>query len=235
MENFPSVVDYHFTAEVEEQFDEIALGSLKWNGMLESFYSTFHESIEAALEKKDRKTGTRLLGTHPETGEQVTVRMGRYGPVAQLGNADNGNKPRYASLNKNQLLESITLDEAINLFRLPRSLGINEGEEIVVGTGKFGPYVRHKGKFYSLKRDIDDPYSITIERALEIIAEKNENEKKKVIRDFGDIVILNGRYGPFLIKDKKNYRIPKGADAAKLTKEECMVIIEKSDKTKKRS
>jgi DNA topoisomerase-1 len=235
MENFSDIVDYNFTAEVEEQFDEIAMGDLKWAGMLHNFYVPFHKTIENTLEKKDRKTGSRILGNHPETGEPVSVRMGRFGPVAQIGNPDNGNKPRFASLTKNQLLETITLDEALNLFRLPRSLGMHEGEDMVVGVGKFGPYIRFKGKFYSLKKGVDDPYTVTIERALEIISEKNESEKNKVIKDFGEIMVINGRYGPYLTKDKQNYRLPKGTDAQKLTREECVGIIEKSDKTKKSS
>ncbi|MGD0340204.1 MAG: type I DNA topoisomerase [Bacteroidales bacterium] len=235
IENFSDIVDYNFTAEVEEQFDQIAMGDLKWTGMLNQFYGPFHKTIENTLEKKDRKTGTRFLGNHPETGEPVSVRMGRFGPVAQIGNPDNGNKPRFASLTKNQLLETITLDEAMKLFRLPRSLGMHEGEDMVVGVGKFGPYIRYKGKFFSLKKGIDDPYSVTMERALEIISEKNENEKNKIIRDFGEIMVLNGRYGPYLTKDKQNYRLPKGTDANKLTKEECQKIIEKSAKTKKSS
>lgn len=235
IDNFSVIVDYHFTAEVEEQFDEIALGKLKWTGMLHDFYVPFHKTVESTLEKKDRKTGGRILGNHPETGEPVTVRMGRFGPVAQIGNADNGNKPRFASLSKNQLLETITLEEALNLFRLPRSLGNHDGEEIVVGVGKFGPYLRFKGKFFSLKKGVDDPYSVTMERAVEIINEKNEDDRKKVINDFGDIRVLNGRYGPYLTRDKQNYRLPKGTDAEKLTKEDCIEIIEKNDKTKKSS
>jgi DNA topoisomerase-1 len=233
IENFSDIVDYHFTAEIEEQFDEIALGNIKWTGMLRSFYTPFHKTIESTLEKKDRKTGVRLLGNHPETGEPVTVRMGRYGPVAQIGNSDNGSKPRFASLNKDQLIETITLEEALNLFRLPRIVGIYEGEEIVAGTGKFGPYIRYKGKFYSLKKDVDDPHSVIVERAVEVINEKNENEKKKIIRDFGDIVLLNGKYGPYLTRDKQNYRLPKGTDTEKLTREECLQIIEKTNKSKK--
>ena len=235
IENFSDIVDYNFTAEVEEQFDEIAMGDLKWTQMLRNFYGPFHKTIENTLEKKDRKTGTRVLGNHPQTGEPVSVRMGRFGPVAQIGNSDNDNKPRFASLTKNQLLETITLDEALNLFRLPRSLGMHEGEDMVIGVGKFGPYIRYKGKFFSLKKGIDDPYSVTMERALEIISEKNESEKNKIIKDFGEIMVLNGRYGPYLTKDKQNYRLPKGTDAQKLTKEECLKIIEKSDKTKKTS
>ena len=233
LENFSEIVDYHFTAEVEEQFDEIALGNLKWTGMLHNFYGPFHKTIETTLEKKDRKTGIRILGNHPETGEPVTVRMGRFGPVAQIGNSDSENKPRFASLTRDQLIETITLGEALNLFRLPRSLGQFENEEIVVGTGRFGPYVRFKNKFYSLKKGVDDPYVITFERAVEIIREKAESEKKKIIKDFDDILVLNGRYGPYITRDKKNYRLPKGTDAEKLTREDCIKIIEKSSSKNK--
>src|SRR5450759_1082117 len=235
MENFSEIIDYHFTAEVEEQFDEIALGNLKWTGMIEKFYSPFHKTVTNTLEKKERKTGVRVLGNHPETGEPITVRMGRFGPVAQIGETGNEEKPRYASLSKNQLLETITLGEALNLFRLPRSLGEYDGEEMVVGIGKFGPYIRFKSKFFSLKKGVDDPYTVSIERGIEIILEKNETDKKKVIKDFGDIMLLNGRYGPYLVKDKQNFRLPKGTDAEKLTKEDCVKIIETSDKTKKSS
>jgi DNA topoisomerase-1 len=233
LENFSDIVDYHFTAEVEEQFDEIALGSLKWTEMIDKFYTPFHLTVTRTLEKKERKTGIRLLGNHPETGEPITVRMGRFGPVAQIGEAGNDEKPRFASLTKNQLLETITLEEALNLFRLPRSLGKYEDEDIVVGVGKFGPYVRFKGKFFSLRKGIDDPYTVTVERAVELILEKNDNDSKKVIKEYDDIKVLNGRYGPYITKDKKNYRIPKGSNAELLTKEECVTIIENSDKTKK--
>ena len=235
LENFSEIVDYHFTAEIEEQFDEIALGNLKWTGMIDKFYSPFHKTVTNTLEKKERKTGVRVLGKHPDTGESVTVRMGRFGPVAQIGDSGNDEKPRFASLSKSQLLETITLDEALNLFRLPRSLGEYEGDDTVVGIGKFGPYIRYKSKFFSLKKGVDDPYTVTFERAVEVILEKNESDKKKVIKDFGDMMVLNGRYGPYLVKDKLNYRLPKGTDAEKLTKDDCSTIIENSDKTKKSS
>jgi DNA topoisomerase-1 len=235
MENFPEIVDYNFTAEIEEQFDDIAGGKLKWTGMLEKFYQPFHKTVTTTLEKKERKTGVRVLGNHPETGEPVTVRMGRFGPVAQIGNSDNGDKPRFASLPKHLLLETITLEEALNLFRLPRSLGQHDDGEMMVGIGKFGPYIRYKSKFYSLKKGVDDPYTITIDRAVEIINEKNENDKKKLIKDFDDIKVLNGRFGPYITRDKQNYKIPRGTDAEKLTKEECLSIIEKNEKTKKKS
>jgi DNA topoisomerase-1 len=233
IENFKNIIDYNFTAEVEEQFDEIAAGSLKWNGMLEKFYSSFHKSVEVTLEKKDKQTGARILGKHPETGETVSVKMGRYGPVVQIGDSNNGDKPKFASLLKDQLIETITLEEALMLFRLPRSLGIHEEGEMVVSIGKFGPYIRFKNKFYSLKKGKDDPYSITKERALEIITEKAENDKQKVIREFGEIKVLNGRYGPYISSNKNNYRIPKGTDPLQLTKEDCEKIIENNGKNKK--
>ncbi|MCU0362823.1 MAG: type I DNA topoisomerase [Bacteroidales bacterium] len=232
-ENFSDIVDYNFTAEVEEQFDEIALGSMKWTDMIRKFYSPFHDTVTKTLEKRERKTGVRVLGNHPETGEQVTVKMGRFGPVAQIGEAGKDEKPRFASLSKNQLLETITLEEALDLFKLPRSLGSHDDAEMVAGTGKFGPYVRYKSKFYSLKKGIDDPYTVTAERALEIIREKTESDNKKLISDFDGILVLNGRYGPYISRDKQNYRIPKGTDAAKLTKDDCLKIIESNDKSKK--
>jgi DNA topoisomerase-1 len=230
MENFSAIVDYNFTAEVEEQFDEIAEGKLIWTGMIKKFYFSFHKTVEETLEKKTRKTGIRVLGTHPDTGEQVSVKMGRFGPVAQIGDTGNGGKPRFASLSRNQLIETITLSEALNLFNLPRSLGIYEGDEVVAGIGKFGPYVRFRNKFYPLKKGIDDPYSVTLERAAEIMREKSESDKKKIIKDFGDIKLLNGRYGPYLSHDKNNYRLPKGTEIDKLTEEECISIIKKNEK-----
>lgn len=233
VENFPEIVDYNFTADVEEQFDEIACGKIKWTGMLADFYKPFHETIENTLEKKNRSTGVRVLGTDPETGEPVMVKMGKFGPLAQIGESGENRKPRFARLAKDQLLETITLEEALKLFRLPRSLGEFEGSEVKVGTGRFGPYVQYKSKFYSMKKGADDPYTITLDRALEIIKEKEENERNKIIKDFGDIKILNGRYGTYLVKDKQNYRIPKGMKAENLTKEECISIIEKSKKLNK--
>jgi DNA topoisomerase-1 len=233
VENFSEIVDFHFTAEVELQFDEIAEGNLKWTGMLDTFYTAFHKTVVQSLEKKDKKTGARILGNHPESGEPVSVKMGRYGPVVQIGDQTNDTKPKFASLLKDQLIETITLDEALNLFRLPRNVGDYEGDDMVIGIGKFGPYIRHKSKFYSLKKGVDDPYAITKERAIEIILEKSATDKQKTLNDFGDIQVLNGRYGPYITKDKKNYRIPKGSDAAKLTREECVTIIGNNDKPKK--
>jgi DNA topoisomerase I len=234
IKNFPEILDYNFTAGVEKQFDEIADGDLEWAKMLSSFYSPFHKSVDEALAKKERMTGSRELGVDPATGLPVFVKMSKYGPVVQLGEASPENKPRFANLRRDQLLETITLSEALILFSLPRSLGDFEEFEMIVGTGKFGPYIRHNGKFFSLKKGVDDPYTITAERAAELIIEKKDAEKKKVISDFGDIQVLNGRYGPYITMEKNNFRIPREMDPGKLTKEECLKIIEKGG-TKKKS
>jgi DNA topoisomerase-1 len=233
MSNFNEIMDFHFTALVEKQFDEIAEGSIKWTNMLKEFYTPFHVNVSNSL-ANDKKTSVRILGNHPETGEPVSVRMGRYGPVAQIGISENDEKPRFASLLKSQLIETITLDEAINLFRLPRKLGEYEGSELVVGTGKFGPYIKHNNKYFSLKKGIDDPYTISLETAIEIIVEKKESDKQKLLKDFDDLKVLNGRFGPYISRDKLNYRIPKGTDVATLTKEDCLRIIENAPKTKPR-
>lgn len=230
--NFPDILDYNFTAGVEKEFDEIAAGEMKWDEMISSFYGPFRKTVDDSLSTRARMTGARLLGNDPATGLPVSVKMSRFGPVVQLGEASPDQKPRFANLRRDQLLETITLEEALTLFSLPRSIGTFEDSEMIAGVGKFGPYVKHAGKFYSLKRGVDDPYTITEERAAELIREKREGEKQKLISEFGDIMVLNGRYGPYIMHDKTNYRIPKGTDPQKLTREECMAIIEKGGKTK---
>jgi DNA topoisomerase I len=232
VENFSEIVDFHFTATIEKQFDEIAEGNIVWTGMLDEFYNPFHKTVEDSLSKTEKKTGARILGTHPETGDPVTVKMGRYGPVVQVGEGTEDKKPRYANLLKNQLIETITLDEALGLFRLPRSLGIHEGNEIVAGIGRFGPFVRYNSKFYSLKKGVDDPYTVTLDRAVELINEKDEAEKNKVISDFEEYKVLNGRYGPYITFGKENFKIPRGQEPAGLTLEDCIKIVEGADKTK---
>jgi DNA topoisomerase-1 len=233
VENFKDIFDYHFTANVEVQFDRIAEGKLPWDKMLRDFYNPFHEKVESTLEQSSRKTGVRILGDHPNTGEQVSVRMGRFGPFAQLGEASDDSKPKYASLRKDQLIETVTLEEVLELFKLPRDIGEYEGKTLNVGIGRFGPYVKHDNKFYSLQKDVDDPLEITRERAIELIDAKREGDKKRVINTFGDISILNGRYGPYISYRKKNYKIPKKTDPATLTEEECMKLIEKGSGSKK--
>ncbi len=230
--NFPDILDYNFTAGVEKEFDEIASGELEWDSMISGFYRPFHKTVDESLSNKARMTGARQLGNDPATGLPVMVKMSRFGPVVQVGEASPENKPRFANLRRDQLLETITLDEAMALFALPRVVGTFEESEMTVGLGKFGPYVKHDGKFYSLKKGVDDPYTITVERAAELIREKREGDKQKVISEFGDIRVLNGRYGPYIVHDKTNYRIPKGSDPQKLTREDCLAIIEKGSKTK---
>jgi DNA topoisomerase-1 len=231
--NFPDILDYNFTAGVEKEFDEIASGELEWQKMIADFYKPFHKTVDESLSTKARMTGARQLGTDPVTGLPVLVKMSRFGPVVQLGEASPDNKPRFTNLRRDQLLETITLEEAMALFALPRKAGMFEDSEMIVGLGKFGPYVKHDGKFYSLKKDVDDPYTITEERAIELIRDKREGDKMKVISDFDDIKVLNGRYGPYIVKEKNNYRIPKGSDPKKLTREDCLSIIEKGSPSKR--
>jgi DNA topoisomerase I len=238
VEYFKEIMDYNFTAHVEKDFDDIAAGKVEWTKMIDSFYRPFHKKVETTLEVSDYSKGERQIGTDPLTGKIVIARMGRYGPIVQIGNTDSSTdeKPRYASLQKGQHLETLTLEEAMDLFKLPRNLGEYEGKEMIVGIGRFGPYVRHNSKFYSLKKDIDDPYKITAERATELICEKIEHEKNRVIKLFSDepdLQILNGRWGPYIAYKKKNFKIPKKTEPAQLTKEDCFKIINTAPEKKK--
>jgi DNA topoisomerase I len=228
---FAGIMDYNFTASVEKEFDEIAEGKKSWPSMIQKFYKPFHATVDNATQTSERSKGEKLLGTDPESGKPVSVKIGRYGPIAQIGDAAEDEKPRFASLLKGQSLETITLEEALELFRLPRTPGSYENEEVVISTGRYGPYVRHKDKFYSLGKE-DDPYSIQLDRAITIIEEKRSQEKNRNIKQFDEepgLQILNGRYGPYIAFNKKNYRIPKGKKPGDLTLEECRQIIEKSD------
>jgi DNA topoisomerase-1 len=228
---FQNIMNYNFTASVEKEFDEIAVGKLNWPEMIDEFYRPFHSKVDATTQTSERSKGEKILGTDPESGKPVSVKIGRFGPIAQIGEAGDEEKPRFASLLKGQSLETITLEEALGLFRLPRELGKFEGEDAVIGVGKYGPYVRHKGKFYSLGKE-DDPYSIGLERATEIIAEKRAMEQNRNIRQFEeepDLQILKGRYGPYISFRKKNYRIPKNRKPEELSLEDCREIIEKAD------
>ena len=235
-QNFQNIMDFNFTASVEKQFDEIAEGQMDWPEMIESFYSPFHSKVDTATQTSERSKGEKVLGEDPQSGKPVSVKIGRFGPIAQIGEASDEEKPRFASLLKGQSLETITLEEALDLFRLPRSIGQFENEELVIGVGKYGPYVRHKSKFYSLHKS-DDPYTIKQERAIEIITEKRSKEENRNIKQFEEepgLLILNGRYGPYISFNKKNYRIPKNKTPEDLTLEECREIIEKAGaRTKK--
>ncbi len=233
MEYFSDILDYHFTAEVEKQFDEIAEGQLEWHSMIDTFYVPFHKQVVDTVEHSEKAGGDRVLGTDPASGKPIIVRIGRFGPMAQIGSTSDEEKPRFAGLLKGQHLETITLEEALALFRLPRKLGVFEEKEITVGTGRFGPYLYHSAKYYSINNKDDNPLEIGMERAIEVIQEKREADKNKVIKQFSEepsVQILNGRWGPYIAKGKENYKIPKSQNPAELTLEACIHIIEAAGK-----
>lgn len=235
-QNFENIMNFNFTASVEKEFDAIAEGSLDWPSMIERFYKPFHTKVDITTQTTERSKGEKNLGTDPESGRPVSVKIGRFGPIAQIGEASDEEKPRFASLLKGQSLETITFEEALDLFRLPRSIGNFEEEEMVIGVGRYGPYVRHKTKFYSLTQT-DDAYTIGDERAIEIILEKRTREENRNIKQFDeepDLQVLNGRYGPYIAFKKKNYRIPKGSDPKELSLEDCREIVARADKTGKK-
>lgn len=231
-ENFIQIMDYNFTAKVEEDFDQIAEGKKGWQKMLEEFYKPFHETIESTLKNAERTTGERILGEDPKTGKPVSARIGRFGPIVQIGTVDDEEKPQFASLRKGQQIGDITLEEALELFKLPRTLGEYEGKTVTVNIGRFGPYVRHDSKFVSLKKE-QDPMSITLEEAEVLIEEKREKDRNKTVKLFEedtDLQILRGRYGIYIAYKKKNYRIPKDVDGEKLTFQDAMEIVTKTKK-----
>ncbi len=237
MRYFDLIMDYNFTAKVEKEFDEIADGELVWNDMIRSFYVPFHAKVESALSEAERTNGVRVIGTDPVSGKEISVKIGRFGPVAQLGEVtEEGEKPQFASLRQGQHLETITIEEALELFKLPRNLGEFEGKTITVAIGRFGPYVRHDSKFISLEKDVDDPYSVELDRAIILIEAKREKDLNAVIKVFEqdpEVRLLNGRWGPYISFKKNNYKIPKSTDAAALTFEDCMKLIEKQPAPKK--
>lgn len=235
-EHFKNIMDYNFTASVEEKFDKIATGELDWSQMIDVFYNKFHPTIEKTLKESEKSTGERVLGTDPKSGEEILVKVGRFGPLAQIGRASEDKKPKFAGLKTGQRIETISLEEALDLFKLPRTIGEFEEKEMLVASGRFGPYVRHDGKFFSLKKE-DDPLKIEADRAIELIKAKREEDAKKLIKSFSEkegLKILNGRWGPYISYEKKNYRIPKTQDPAKLNLEDCLAIIEKGKKSKKK-
>lgn len=233
VENFEGILDYNFTASVEAQFDEIADGKLVWNKMIANFYKPFHAKVEDTLENAERASGERILGEHPESGKPVLVRIGRFGPMAQIGNAEDEDK-QFASLLPDQSIGSITFEEVMDLFKLPRQLGQFEEKVVTAAIGRFGPYVRHDGKFVSIKEaDGDSPYTITLERGIELIKEKREKDAKAIIQTFDedpDIRVLEGRWGPYIKAGKKNVKIPKDTDASALSFDEVKHLIEEHEK-----
>jgi DNA topoisomerase-1 len=229
-QHFGNIMNYNFTASIEKQFDEIADGKINYPEMIHAFYGPFHSQVDTTMETSEKSKGEKILGQDPDSGRNVYVKIGRFGPIAQIGDATDEEKPRFASLQKGQSLDKITLEQALDLFKLPRTIGQFEDEDLVIGVGKYGPYVRHANKFYSLTKD-DNPYTIASERAIELIRAKREQESKRYIQTFEsepDLFVMNGRYGPYISYQKKNYRIPKKTDPAKLTIEECKEIIAKA-------
>lgn len=230
-ENFNQIMDYSFTANVEQEFDDIANGDIKWSKMIDDFYVPFHKNVEHTAENSERANKERVLGNHPENGEVVLARIGRYGPMVQMGQqVEDGPKPRYAKMKQDQSIETITLEEALDLFKLPKKFGEYEGYELSANIGRFGPYVMHNKVFASIPKDMD-VYELTREQAIEVLVNKKEADAKKLIKSFEKegIDILNGRYGPYIKKDKENYKIPKDKDPEKLTIEEIQALIVEQD------
>jgi DNA topoisomerase-1 len=239
VDNFDQIMDYNFTAKVEAEFDDIAEGKKVWNDMLEEFYQPFHKKVENALEHAERSNGERLLGEDPKTGKPVFVKVGRYGPLAQIGEVsqeEGAEKPKFASLRGGLNIETITLEEALELFKLPRDLGEYENKKVTVAIGRFGPYIRHDSKFVSLSKDYD-PYTVELDVAIELIEAKREKDRKAIISVFDkepDLRVLNGRWGPYISYKKKNYKIPKTTKAEELSLEDCLKIIKEAPEPKAR-
>ncbi|MFD2516112.1 type I DNA topoisomerase [Pontibacter locisalis] len=239
VEHFPNVIDYSFTARVEAEFDEIAQGQKGWEKMLDQFYQKFHQRIESSenISRAD-VSATREVGTDPATGKTIFAKLGRFGPYVQLGeeNPETGEKPTYASLRKGQFLETITLEDALELFKLPRIVGTYEDKEMTAAIGRFGPYIRHNSKFYSLPKSID-PLQVTAQEAVELIEAKRKADAEKTIKTFDenpDVQVLNGRYGPYIVVGKKNVKIPKGKEPNDLTLQECLDLAEATPEKKGR-
>jgi len=227
IQNFNDILDYNFTANVEKEFDDIAQGLKVWNQMIKEFYGPFSRKVKDTLEKSEKVKAERHLGTDPSSGKSVYVKLGRFGPMVQIGESEDTDKPRFAGLKKGQQMESLTLDEALKLFDFPRSIGEYEGAEMTVAIGRFGPYIKHRSAFYSLSKT-DDPSTIEQERAVEIIEEKRKKESERLIKEFeqdNTIQVLNGRYGPYIAQGKSNYKIPKSMDPKSLTYEQVKEII----------
>ncbi len=237
---FPDILDYNFTARVEERFDDIAEGKLPWTEEIKSFYAMFHPVVEDTMNMRlEHKVGERLLGTDPKSSKPVSVKIGRFGPLVQIGGGEGDEeKPQFSSLQKGQSVSTITLEEALKLFEFPRYLGDFEEKDVTVAVGRFGPYVKHDGKFASIPKEIA-PTEITLDQAIELIKDKRDSEAKKNIKSFDeepDLTILNGRYGPYIVYKKSNYKIPKTvSDPAALSLEECMELIKAQDAAPKKT
>ncbi len=236
MDYFPDIMDYNFTAKVEKDFDSIADGEADWTKVIRQFYDDFEPQVNKSLTvQSEHHVGERVLGTDPVSGRAVSVRIGRFGPMAQIGNADDEVKPKFATLKPNMSMQTVTLEEVLDLFKLPRELGEYEGQKIVINEGKFGPYIRHDGKFISIPKD-EDPLSISLERAMELIQEKRSSDAQKVLKVFAedaDMQVLNGRWGAYIAYKGKNYKMPKAMqnDVEHISLEDCLKIV--NDESKK--
>ena len=239
MENFPDIMDYNFTARVEQQFDQIAEGKEGWNMMMKDFDKHFEPTVDKVMNaRSEHKAGERLLGNDPKTGKPVFVKIGRFGPVVQIGTADDEEKPHFAQLPAQKSMENLSLEEALELFKLPRTIGSFEDSDVVIGAGRFGPYIMHDKKYVSLPKS-EDPMTIGLERAIELISAKREQEKQRHLKSFDEdtkLEVLNGRYGPYIAYDGKNYRLPKNLheQAGELSYEQCMDIVKHAPEPKGR-
>jgi DNA topoisomerase-1 len=233
---FSGIVDYSFTANVEKEFDDISSGRLEWNTMIDRFYREFHPKVEDTKQvSRSEARNVRELGTDPESGQKVFAKLGKFGPIIQIGNGDGEEKPRFASLRKGQYIDTITLNEALELFKLPREIGEYEGEPVIAGIGKFGPYIKHKNKFVSIRDE--DPAQINLDKSIELINEKRKIESENLIKVFEEddtVKVINGRYGPYIKFGKKNIKIPKNKEPEMLTYEECVELAEKAPAKKGR-
>ncbi len=228
LQYFESIIDYNFTANVEKEFDKIAEGQREWNDMIKDFYKNFHKQIVSTTQNSGKFTGEKFLGVDPKSGKNVFVKVGRFGPVAQIGDTESEEKPRFAGLHKDQSIENITLEEVLKLFEFPRILGEHEGHEISVAIGRFGPYVKFGDGFFSLAKT-DNPSSIDLNRAIEIINEKHDKDARNTVKTFendADLKVMNGRFGPYISFKKSNYKIPKTVNPADLTYEDCLKLME---------
>ena len=239
MENFPEIMDYNFTAKVEQEFDKIAEGKAEWNKEMKTFYQGFEPEVEKVMNaRSEHKAGERELGVDPKSGKPVFVKIGRFGPVVQIGSADDDDKPRFSQLPSDKSMETITLDEALELFKLPRNLGQFEGTDVVIGAGRFGPYVLHDKKYTSLPKE-EDPLTISLDAAINLIQKKRLQDAQRHLKTFEEdakMEVMNGRYGPYIAYDGKNYRMPKALHdkAAELTYDQCMDIVRNAPEPKRK-
>jgi DNA topoisomerase len=239
MENFPDIMDYNFTAKVEQEFDKIAAGEVEWNKEMKLFYQNFEPEVEKVMNaRSEHKAGERELGIDPKSGKPVFVKIGRFGPVVQIGSADDEDKPRFSQLPTGKSMETITLEEALELFKLPRTLGQFEGSDVVIGAGRFGPYVLHDKKYTSIPKG-EDPLTITLDAAINLIQKKRLQEAQRHLKTFEEdakMEVMNGRYGPYVAYDGKNYRMPKALydKASELTYEQCLDIVKNAPEPKRK-